>query len=126
MTTNGIAERVTQEELDRFEKMLLERRELLFNDMHGLEAAEARDAADVSRLSSHLADLGSDRAASDVSLGRRASESEEIQEIDDALARLRTGSFGLCENCELRIPRVRLEAIPYARLCLACKMREES
>jgi DnaK suppressor protein len=106
--------------------MLLERRELLFNDMRGLEAAEAREAADIPRRSSHLADLGSDRAASDVSLGRRESECEEIQEIDDALDRVRDGSFGLCEDCELRIPKARLEAIPYARLCLVCKMREES
>ncbi len=126
MTMNGTAERKANGDLDWFETELLERRALLMNDVKAMEEAETRDAFPLSSLSSHLADLGSDRAASDVSLGRRESESVEIQEIDDALERLRDGSFGICEDCGMRIPMRRLEAIPYARLCLSCKMLEES
>ena len=124
MPMNGIAEGFTRGELEQFESILLERRRFLLGDIHTLQEAEARVAAETS-MSTHLADLGSDRAASDVSLGRLESESAEIQQIDEALEHLRDGGFGLCENCDQPIAKARLEAIPYARLCLKCKSMEE-
>jgi DnaK suppressor protein len=126
MATNGIAEGFTKDELDQFESMLLERRRVLLNDILALEVAEINDASNLSSLSSHLADLGSDCASSDVSLGRRESESTEIQEIDDAMERIREGSFGRCESCGEAIAKARLEAIPYTGLCLLCKAEEEN
>jgi len=126
MATNGTVEGFTQDDLNRFEALLVERRRLLLSDLQSLEDGDARDASEVSAMSSHLADFGSDRAASDVSLGRRESESTEVQEIDDARERIREGSFGRCETCEKPIAKDRLEAIPYARLCLPCKKEEEA
>ena len=125
MSDNVAVGKLTPADLQEFEAALLERRRVLMGDFRALEAAEARDASDLSSLSTHLADMGSDRAESDVSLGRRESASSEIQEIDEALDRIRDGSFGLCESCEKPILKARLEAIPYARLCLACKQQEE-
>ena len=125
MSDNVAVGKLTPAELQEFEAALLERRRVLMTDFQALEEAETRDTSDLSSLSTHLADLGSDRASSDVSLGRRESASLEIQEIDEALDRIRDGSFGLCENCEKTILKARLEAIPYARLCLKCKTEEE-
>ena len=45
---------------------------------------------------------------------------EAIEEIDAALARLVAGNYGICDSCGARIPPERLEAIPHARLCVAC------
>lgn len=126
MAKNGIVEGLSRGELDEFESMLLERRRQLLGDFQALEDAEARGATEGSSVSTHLADLGSDRAESDVSLGRRESASGEIQEIDDALARIQDGSFGICESCDQVIAKERLAAIPYARLCVPCKKQEES
>ena len=125
MGSHGVAEGFAADDLARFESLLLERRRLLLGDMQAMEDADAQGATGSSAMSSHLADLGSDREASDISLGRRESESTEIQEIDDAIERIREGSFGRCETCEKPIARERLEAIPYARLCLPCKAEEE-
>ena len=125
-TTNGTVEKLTKEELDQFESMLVERRGLLLNDFRALEEEEAQAGATDSVLSTHLADVGSDRASSDVNLGCQATTSSEIREIDEALERIRDGSFGLCEECDKPIAKGRLEAIPYARLCLPCKTAEES
>jgi len=125
-TTNGTVEKLTKEELDQFEAMLVERRGLLLNDFRALEEEEAQGGATDSVLSTHLADVGSDRASSDVNLGCQATTSSEIREIDEALERIRDGSFGLCEECDKTIAKGRLEAIPYARLCLPCKTAEES
>jgi DnaK suppressor protein len=42
-------------------------------------------------------------------------------EIDRALAKIESGHYGLCEQCGLPIPDARLQALPQASLCVACK-----
>ena len=44
-----------------------------------------------------------------------------VEEIDHALAKMNNGTYGICENCGKLIPKARLEALPYARLCIDCK-----
>jgi DnaK suppressor protein len=44
-----------------------------------------------------------------------------VVEIDAALSRVDAGTYGLCEACAKPIPRARLEALPEATLCVACK-----
>ena len=48
-------------------------------------------------------------------------EREKIRNIDEALARLEEGEYGICEDCEEEIPLGRLKAMPFARLCVKCK-----
>ena len=49
-----------------------------------------------------------------------------LTQIDDALRRMDAGSYGLCERCGEAIEPERLEAIPYATMCMECKRREET
>ncbi len=44
-----------------------------------------------------------------------------VAEIDRALAKIDDGTYGVCERCGQPIPEARLEALPYAALCVACK-----
>ncbi len=44
-----------------------------------------------------------------------------VEEIDRALARMDGGTYGGCERCGSPIPKVRLKALPYASMCVACK-----
>ncbi len=44
-----------------------------------------------------------------------------IAEIDAALAAIDAGTYGVCEQCGQPIPQARLRALPYAKLCVACK-----
>ena len=44
-----------------------------------------------------------------------------VEEIDDATARVNDKTYGYCERCFQPIPKPRLRALPYARLCVACK-----
>lgn len=116
---------LTADDLARFEALLIERRKQLLGDFRSLEDGDAQNGTGSSAMASHIADLGSDQEASDISLHRRESESSEIQDIDDALDRVKDGSFGQCESCDKPINLERLEAIPYARLCMPCKIEEE-
>lgn len=44
-----------------------------------------------------------------------------VEEIDRALAKIEAGTYGRCERCGTEIPQARLEALPHAALCVACK-----
>ena len=46
--------------------------------------------------------------------------------VRDGLAKLASGTFGSCETCHRQIPAARLEAVPYARRCVACQRRWEA
>jgi RNA polymerase-binding protein DksA len=50
---------------------------------------------------------------------------KKLKLIDSALTRIRQGKYGLCIRCGKRIPQDRLEAIPYALMCIECKVAEE-
>ena len=50
---------------------------------------------------------------------------EIVREIDAALERIDAGTYGICVNCGEPIPEERLDAVPYAVLCLSCKRKEE-
>ena len=73
----------------------------------------------------HLADHASDLVDLEVdqSLGENADN--VIAEIDDALWRIEDGTYGTCAVCGAEIPEERLEAVPYATLCLDDKRRQE-
>ena len=53
-------------------------------------------------------------------------ESEELEQIEDALQRIESGTYGDCEACGKRISRGRLEALPSASLCISCQAEIEA
>jgi RNA polymerase-binding transcription factor DksA len=59
----------------------------------------------------------------DFDLTRAASAMHVVEEIDDALERVKKGTYGICEYSGLAIPRERLKAIPYARERVEFKTR---
>ena len=53
-------------------------------------------------------------------------ESHELQAIETALARMREGRYGVCVDCGENIPLPRLQALPYATLCISCQSERET
>ncbi len=49
-----------------------------------------------------------------------------LDEVDRALARLDDGTYGACERCGRRIDPERLEALPWATMCIDCKQKTAS
>jgi DnaK suppressor protein len=121
---------MTKKELNEFRDLLLKRNKLLRGDLDTLEGETLKKggdgAGDLSTMPGHLAELASDNSERDLSYSRMESQSEELKEIEEALDRIKDGSFGVCEKCEKKIPKERLRAIPYARLCVGCQGKEES
>jgi RNA polymerase-binding protein DksA len=58
-------------------------------------------------------------------LALSASATQAVEDIDRALLRMDNGTYGICERCGKKIAVARLEALPFAALCIECKSREE-
>ena len=63
-------------------------------------------------------------AEADLQILLHQSDGPLLRAIDGALARIRAGTFGICEACRKPISRARLEAVPWTRHCRDCKERE--
>ena len=77
---------------------------------------QVRDAAEEQpAFSLHMADAGTDSYDRDFALSRISSEQDAVYEIDEALMRIRRGTYGICELTGQPIEPERLEAIPWTR-----------
>jgi RNA polymerase-binding transcription factor len=129
-TSQGGASGVTEKDYKEFEQRLLGERQKILKEMGHLEntvlKVNQRDSAgDLSGYSFHMADVGTDAMEREKAFMFASNEGALLKEIDEALRKVYRGEFGMCENCGRSIARARLEAMPYARLCLECKELEE-
>jgi RNA polymerase-binding protein DksA len=72
-----------------------------------------------------LADIASDDIDRKMIEALGSQELKRLKLIDSALTRIEQGKYGLCMKCSKRIPQDRLEAIPYALMCIECKTADE-
>jgi DnaK suppressor protein len=72
-----------------------------------------------------LADIASDDIDRKMIEALGSQELKRLKLIDSALTRIEQGKYGLCMKCGKRIPQDRLEAIPYALMCIECKTADE-
>jgi len=91
---------------------------LLVSNEDFKEIIEAMDPKD-------LADVASDDIDRKMIEAIGSQELKRLRLIDSALTRIKQGKYGLCIKCGLKIPHERLEAIPYALMCIDCKTAEE-
>ena len=73
----------------------------------------------------HTGDAGSDAYDRDFALNLLAKEQDALSEIEQAIQRAETGLYGVCEMSGDKIPKVRLEAIPFARYTVQCQAKWE-
>ena len=71
------------------------------------------------------ADVASDAVDRTLLDSLSAQDAQRLRLIDNALDRIRQGKYGLCAKCGKEIPQARLEALPYALMCVACASAEE-
>jgi RNA polymerase-binding protein DksA len=124
------AQPVTAKDFQEFEQRLLDERVRVLKEMGHYETTvlkvNQRDSAgDLSGYSFHMADVGTDAMEREKAFQLASAEGRILLEINEALRRMARGEYGVCESCENPILRARLEAMPTARLCLACKEKEE-
>ncbi|MFM7842761.1 MAG: TraR/DksA family transcriptional regulator [Planctomycetota bacterium] len=70
-------------------------------------------------------DAALDSAQDELSSQLAEVESRELSSIENALERMREGDYGSCESCTEAIPLARLQALPYATMCIKCQREAE-
>src|SRR4051794_28048332 len=93
-----------------------------------VEVAESADELDPNRggVSNHLADDATAMFEEEKFLSLRYNTEQMLLQVDRALARVAEGTYGTCEHCGKPIPPERLEARPYATLCIRCQEQREA
>ncbi len=108
---------------------LLGLRETLVDSIAGVAKGNlrprAKNGAEAPAFVGDRADLGSDASERDFALSLISQEHDALTEIEQALKRIESGTYGVCEISRKRIPRARLEAIPFARCTVECQSQIE-
>ena len=103
---------------DDVKKMLLQmRKELLLEVTQTMRAESDHLKFDIGDFYDH-ASTDRDR---ELALMLADREREKLTHVDDALKRIETGTYGICESCEEEIDKERLAAMPFTKLCLSCQ-----
>ena len=76
---------------------------------------------ELGNLEAHLAEVGSLTLDREIDYSLEEVTRESLTAVDEALERIEQGSFGLCTSCGATIASERLEALPWASLCIDCK-----
>lgn len=120
---------MTKREAAKFKKLLLNKREDLTGEINHIAKENLKSqkeaSGDLSGYSYHMADMASDSYDRELSFNIASEEQEILYEIDDALKRIDEGKYGLCLDCDKKIPAKRLTALPYAKYCIQCQSKEE-
>ncbi len=108
---------------------ILQMREILVKRRDALRKALAGDLSLLRELreqsAGDLVDAALDSAQDEISSQLAEVESRELARIENALDRMRTGHYGVCEGCNTKIPMARLSALPYATHCIECQREIE-
>jgi DnaK suppressor protein len=117
-------------EIDAYKERLLSLRARLRGDVSQMADATLKKSrseanGDLSSMPIHMADIGSDNFEQEFTLTLMQSDEDTLEMIEASLERIEEGTYGQCEECGVKIPKTRLNAIPYASLCVKCASQQE-
>jgi DnaK suppressor protein len=122
--------KMKKKDLEFFENLLKSKKETLLKELGYYEdnnmKVSARDSSgDLSGVSYHLADQATDSQEQEQAFRLASRESKYLNYLEEALQKIKVGTYGSCVACEKLIPRPRLEAVPTAKMCIECKIAKE-
>ncbi|MDO8682294.1 MAG: TraR/DksA C4-type zinc finger protein [Armatimonadota bacterium] len=113
-------------DLKKFKSILFEERKRLEEKEHRIDrrnssASESGELGDLSDYDNHPADAATETENRTKDLAFDENINEMIGQIDEALRKIEDGTYGMCDRCGGQINPARLDAIPYATLCIDCQ-----
>ena len=107
--------------------LLLERQRVAaaISYLHEENSRTIEDATEEETFDNHIADSATITLNREIDTTLEENSEHVLHAIDEALARIDEGTFGTCTRCGNPIAEERLEAMPYATKCIACKRLEE-
>lgn len=122
---------VSTVDTDRFRELLLDKRKAVVDALERLHQGNDGSLEDETgelvsgSADQHMADTATETVGREIDYTLEESDARLLAAIDEALQRLDEGTYGVCVNCGAQIAPERLEAMPWATLCIDCKRREE-
>jgi DnaK suppressor protein len=117
---------MTNTDLVLHRQRLLALRARLLGDMTQMEDnALNKDRTRTTSMPTSMAELGSDNSDQELTLSLLGSDKDALDQIEAAIGRIEAGHFGECDSCGTKIPKSRLDAIPYAAQCVRCASQRE-
>ncbi|MDR7482765.1 MAG: TraR/DksA C4-type zinc finger protein [Armatimonadota bacterium] len=119
---------LTKREIEEFRRQLEEERDRLARELEAIEEhlpEVEQISVDSSGYDEDIADVAADTFEREKGFAIENSVQTLLTQVEEALSRIDDGTYGICELCGQPIHIERLRAIPYARLCIQCKAREE-
>ncbi len=118
---------LTKRDLKVYEELLWELRERITDEISFLSGDNVKGSSgsDIARNDGDAGDQGSVNFDREFALNLMSSEQDVVYEIDEALQRIKDGTYGICEMTGNPIEKERLKAIPYARYSVAAKTEME-
>jgi len=116
---------------DHFRELLLEKRSAVVEALDYLHKENPGSLKDETgelvsgSADQHMADTGTETVDREIDYTLEETDGRLLTAIDAALARIDAGTYGICVNCGAQIAPERLEAMPWATLCIDCKRKEE-
>ena len=114
---------------DRFRDLLLKERERVkaaIDNLHEENPGSIGDeTGEDAVFDNHLADTATVTYDRELDYTLEENSEHVLAEIDAALRRIENGTYGTCTNCGKQIPEERLEALPWATLCIDCQRQRE-
>jgi RNA polymerase-binding transcription factor DksA len=112
-------------EAKEFRNMLLGLRSRLRGDVNALADSALRKtrseaSGDLSSMPIHMADVGSDAFEQEFTLSLMEHDGSALEQIEAALVRIEDGLYGVCVECEAKIPKTRLQVLPQTPHCVKC------
>jgi len=119
-----------KKDLEKYEALLLAKRKELVVEMEllkksTLDSTIKEASGELSSYSTHMADQGTDADEREKAFLFASKSGRLLYHVDEALRRIQDKTYGKCQECGQEISQARLEAVPHARLCIACKEKEE-
>jgi DnaK suppressor protein len=93
--------------------------------LEGVSRAREMGSVETESGAPDIADRATSAFQREFSFSLSENEGQMLRLIDEAIARLDNGRFGLCIHCEQPIERQRLQAVPWARHCIACQEQQD-
>jgi len=128
-----VAKKLTKKQIEHLQQRLLRERDRALRSLGQFDemaksSADHQQDSDMYSYSDHMADLGTDAMEREKMLLFASKEGRYLYRVEDALRRLYKDpdAFGICHSCGNLIDFERLDALPHARYCLDCKLKEEA
>ena len=113
---------MNKQERERYKKILLERKQAL---NHQLSEFYSESKEVETGIVQDIGDKAESSYTKEFLLSLSDSERKKLAMIDQALKRVETAEFGICQSCGVNISKKRLNVVPWTPLCIVCQQKEE-